>query len=214
MPQAHLLKPRREAEQQLERQIKEGKKLRDTRIATHQQLEEAKRERKIYTDHNKAMLMAMLDDGDSNKFKLWHIKYDPMHTNPDVDFEEDKRFFKQIVDSQITALEGILRSLDYFPQANPANAAPAQSAGVAPVPSASNKKTFKDNIDEHPLRYAALIAFVMVSITAGLMSWIQSNRIESLSIKCETEKTGMRNDYEAQIRDLKIKISELEKSIK
>jgi len=73
-----------------------------------------------------------------------------------------------------------------------------------------HEKTWKDSVENHPIRYALLIVIGTAIIVAGIMGWIQKNREDNLTIRCETEKTGMKNDYEAQIRELRSKLAEAE----
>ena len=75
---------------------------------------------------------------------------------------------------------------------------------------AALKRTWKERVEENPLRYALLIIVTTASITAGIMGWVQVVRADLAITKYETERAGMRNEYEAQIRDLKNKIAELE----
>ncbi len=76
---------------------------------------------------------------------------------------------------------------------------------------AAAMKTWKERLEENPLRYALLIIITTVSITAGVMGWVQAARADLATTKYEAEQAGMKNECEAQIRDLKNRIAELEK---
>ncbi len=73
-------------------------------------------------------------------------------------------------------------------------------------------RTWKESLEENPLRYALLIIITTASITAGIMGWVQVARADLAVIKYEAEKAGIKNECEARIRELKNKIAELEKS--
>lgn len=79
---------------------------------------------------------------------------------------------------------------------------------------AAAMKTWKERLEENPLRYALLIIVTTVSITAGVMGWVQVVRADLAMTKYEAEKAVMKNECEARIRDLKNTIAELEKSRK
>jgi hypothetical protein len=73
------------------------------------------------------------------------------------------------------------------------------------------KKTWKERLEESPLRYALLIIVTTASITAGVMGWVQVVRADLAMTKYEAEKAVMKNECEARVRDLRNKIAELEK---
>ncbi len=74
------------------------------------------------------------------------------------------------------------------------------------------EKTWKDSVENHPLRYALLIVIATALIVASIMGWIQKVREDDLTTRYEIEKQGMKNDYEAQIRELKAKVDFLQVS--
>jgi hypothetical protein len=45
------------------------------------------------------------------------------------------------------------------------------------------------------------------------MGWIQKTREDNLTTRCETEKVGLKNDLESQVRDLKAQIAEMQKKL-
>jgi len=75
------------------------------------------------------------------------------------------------------------------------------------------EKTWKDSIERHPLGYATVIIVATALVVGGVMGWIQNERIENLTTKYETEKLIMKNEYEAQIRDLKAQIGDVQKQL-
>lgn len=75
------------------------------------------------------------------------------------------------------------------------------------------EKTWSKSVEDHPLRYALLIVIATAAIVAGVMGWIQNERVENLTTRYETEKLGIKNEYEAQIRELKTRIDELQKQV-
>jgi hypothetical protein len=48
-------------------------------------------------------------------------------------------------------------------------------------------------------------------VSRGGITWVYKVREDNMITRYETEKAGLRNDYETQIRDLKAQIGELQK---
>lgn len=114
MVQAHLLITHDEARRELRDRIAKGEELRNATIETHEQLNEAKRQRRIYTTYNQTMLGRMFNDGSiGERF----ARYDVNHPQQRITFEADLDFFRNIITEQLTELESILESLDNFRQA-------------------------------------------------------------------------------------------------
>lgn len=84
-----------------------------------------------------------------------------------------------------------------------------ETPGV-PMPS---EKTWRDTVDRHPLRFALVTILTTAGVVAGVMGYVQKVQTDNLTTKCETEKAGMKNEYEAQIRALKAQIEELQKRV-
>ncbi len=73
------------------------------------------------------------------------------------------------------------------------------------------RKGWNESVESHPMRYAIVIVIATAVVVAGIMGWIQKEREDNLINRYETEKLVIKNEYEAQIRNLKAQIEELQK---
>jgi hypothetical protein len=75
----------------------------------------------------------------------------------------------------------------------------------------TTENKWKDSVEAHPLRYALLLIIGTAIVVAGIMGWVQKVREDNLTTRCEAEKINLKNDLEAQIRELKSQLAEAQK---
>jgi hypothetical protein len=131
-----------------------------------------------------------------------------------MDGKEKTDHLLRLIEEQLTELESVKGCLDlYTVKTETTDTAKIHTPTSAKTTANDPMKSWSKSVEDHPLRYALLIVVATAFLVAGIMGWIQSERIANLTDKYEAEKQGMKNDYEAQIRELKAQINELQKQV-
>jgi len=204
MKKTFLSVPKDEARYKIGIRIKIGEELKARPINTQEELWVAEQAEEQWTEFNAQLCREYFSDDSMEREILRHklTAYVPMGQS----VLEKAASFRLRIKQQLSTLTSIRDRIDIIAVMPPAG----PMVGVEATPAPRGDGMFKQSVENHPIAYAVAIAIASAIITAGIMGWVQNTRVEAVSTKCETEKTGMKNDYEAQIRDLKHQIQEFE----